>query len=504
MDTLSPVWQKKAVLQYRFEERQYIKLSVHDYDTDSRNLEDHDFLGCIETTLGDIMGNQSKGFTRPLEGGRGTISVTGEELLVSREYITLSFSARKLDKMDWFGKSDPYLEVHKTTENNQNVLVHRTEVIKKTLNPDWRAFKISASALCNGDQDRTLRCEIYDWNSNGTPDFIGSFETNLSRLKTGKGPENTYLVINKEKRKKKGPKYSDSGTIMLNSVVVENPPSFLDFISSGTQVNFTVAIDFTASNGQPHLPTSLHYRDEFGLSGRPNHYETAIRAVGGIIQDYDSDKQFPGLGFGARIPPDMKVSHEFFLSLDPQQPYCSGIEGVISAYHKALSSVGLYGPTNFAPVIRHVTKFAAAYQDDPTNYFVLLILTDGIITDFQDTKSAIIAASSLPLSIIIIGVGSEDFSAMEELDSDDALLEDGRNTAARDIVQFVELQKFMSGNGSDQAGEHLAREVLAEIPDQLLSFMKSKGFKPPEAGLSNKGMGAVSSTFVSAPSAPSF
>ena len=27
------------------QERQYIKLSVHDYDTDSRNLEDHDFLG---------------------------------------------------------------------------------------------------------------------------------------------------------------------------------------------------------------------------------------------------------------------------------------------------------------------------------------------------------------------------------------------------------------------------------------------------------------------------
>ena len=26
------------------------------------------------------------------------------------------------------------------------------------------------------------------------------------------------------------------------------------------------------------------FRDEFGLSGRPNHYEAAIRAVGGIIQ----------------------------------------------------------------------------------------------------------------------------------------------------------------------------------------------------------------------------
>ena len=30
-----------------------------------------------------------------------------------------------------------------------------------------------------------------------------------------------------------------------------------------------------------------------------------------------------------------------------------------------------------------MSKFAAAYQTDPTNYFVLLIITDGIITDFQ-------------------------------------------------------------------------------------------------------------------------
>jgi hypothetical protein len=58
-------------------------------------------------------------------------------------------------------------------------------------------------------------------------------------------------------------------------------------------------------------------------------------------------------------------------------------------------------------------------ENDPTNYFILLIITDGIICDMEDTKQSIIAASSLPMSIIIVGVGEEDFSAMEELDSDD-------------------------------------------------------------------------------------
>ena len=39
----------------------------------------------------------------------------------------------------------------------------------------------------------------------------------------------------------------------------------------------------------------------------------------------------------------------------------------------------------------------------------------------EDSKRAIIEASSLPLSIIIVGVGQQDFAPMEELDSDNRL-----------------------------------------------------------------------------------
>ena len=42
-------------------------------------------------------------------------------------------------------------------------------------------------------------------------------------------------------------------------------------------------------------------------------------------------------------------------------------------------TVQLYGPTNFSPVIRHVAQFAKTYQDG-MNYFILLIITDGIIS----------------------------------------------------------------------------------------------------------------------------
>ena len=35
-----------------------------------------------------------------------------------------------------------------------------------------------------------------------------------------------------------------------------------------------------------------------------NAYGMALKAVGEIVQDYDSDKMFPALGFGAKLPPD--------------------------------------------------------------------------------------------------------------------------------------------------------------------------------------------------------
>lgn len=95
------------------------------------------------------------------------------------------------------------------------------------------------------------------------------------------------------------------------------------------------------------------------------------------------------------------------------------------------------------------------------------------------TKHAIVNASSLPISIIIVGVGDADFENMDVLDSDDVRLSVDGRYAERDIVQFVPLNKFLTTNGSTVRSQaELAKEVLAEIPGQLTGFMKSRGIKP--------------------------
>jgi len=491
-NNLNPHFQKKFVLQYKFEERQLLRFDVYDSDGNSSNLDNHDFIGSMECSLGEVVAHQGKGLKRQLIVGAGksarnkeqSITITSEELLSNKEFLSLNISAKSLDAKDWWGwgSSDPFLTISKSGEYGQWTVVHRTEVLKRNLHPDWQPFTLSITSLCNADHQRTLKFSVDDWNLNGSHSHIGEFTTTVAELvegglKTSRGSAQMFPLINQKKKSKKGDRYKNSGFIHVNYCILELQPTFLDYISNGTELSFTVAVDFTASNGNPQDPRSLHFNDP---TGAPNQYITAIKAVGDIIQDYDSDKMYPALGFGARVPPDGKVSHEFFLNLTAD-PYCSGVDGILAAYHQSLHNVQLYGPTNFSPVINHVAKFARAYQRDPSNYFVLLIITDGIITDLDATKNAVIHASGLPLSIIIVGVGSEDFSAMDELDSDESLLTNNGKTAQRDIVQFVEMQKFVSQTGSHYVSwnkELLAREVLFEIPEQLVGYMKAKNFKP--------------------------
>lgn len=84
----------------------------------------------------------------------------------------------------------------------------------------------------------------------------------------------------------------------------------------------------------------------------------------------------------------------------------------------------------------------------------------------------------MPLSIIIVGVGNADFQSMEELDGDTVALEVNGMRASRDIVQFVPFSNFLQILNPLNAKSYLAQEVLAEIPAQLVSYMKSRNIVP--------------------------
>ncbi|KAM9851543.1 copine-4 [Aulostomus maculatus] len=472
---INPTYSKVFTLDFYFEEVQRLRFELYDSNSNHNGLKEADFLGSVECTLGQIISQRKlvKALLRP--GGivgRVIITITAEELTGNDDYIELSFSARKLDDKDFFSKSDPFLEIYRLNEDATLQLVYRTETVMNNLNPVWKTFKVSLNSLCSGDHERKLQCTVWDWDSNGKHDYIGEFEASFKEMRGAiDGRQVQWPCINpKYKVKKKG--YKNSGIVILNQCKIIKMHSFLDYIMGGCQIQFTVAIDFTASNGDPRNSCSLHYIHPY----QPNEYLKALVAVGEICQDYDSDKMFPAFGFGARIPPDYKVSHNFAVNFNEENPECAGIQGVVEAYQACLPKLQLYGPTNIAPIIQKVANSASqeVHTREAMQYFILLILTDGVITDMADTREAIVRASHLPMSVIIVGIGNADFTDMQMLDGDDGILRSPKGEPVlRDIVQFVPFRNFKHASPAA-----LAKTVLAEVPNQVVDYYNSKGIKP--------------------------
>ena len=168
-----------------------------------------------------------------------------------------------------------------------------------------------------------------------------------------------------------------SGTLNLLDTTLETEYSYLDFIRGGCELSLIVAIDFTASNKDARDPTSLH----FHAPGKLNPYQQVLTDLGSVLEEYDSDKRFPVLGFGAKV--DGELKHCFQLT----QPdnLALGVTGILDAYASYLPHLTFSGPTNLGPVLAAVVDLAKSVTQTQflQKYFVLLVLMDGPISDMD-------------------------------------------------------------------------------------------------------------------------
>ena len=97
-------------------------------------------------------------------------------------------------------------------------------------------------------------------------------------------------------------------------------------------------------------------------------------------------------------------------------------------------------------------------------YSILLIITDGIMDSFEETKEKLSVYSEVPLSVIIVGVGRTDFRSMY------ALCE---SPSCRPNTTFVEFRQHQHDPRS------LAQAALGQIPEQLSEYMTQNGVSLP-------------------------
>jgi len=483
-DNQNPKFAHSFILDFFFEKKQFFKIEVRDSeDNTGRKFEP---IGEAEFMLGKLIGSRAKQLSLPVKKGakdKGEILIQCEKRGQENKLVKFHLDGVGVTGFGWWNGISPLITIQKpllsdalyeemiagklepnSIADDDWAKIYETGHLKKGGNCDFGNIEITASKLYGTSKNSFLKVTLYNWKSNGNHKYKGHIIIKAADLKNG-----ARFILN-HVTKGKSP-----GSLCVNSYLESVFFAFTDFLHAGLNLSLSVNIDFTQSNGAYSDPNSLHAY----LPNAHNQYQQSILSVVDILQNYDYNGMIHAIGFGgqpnyAGFPGAGHPNHFFPLSGNPVQSVGHGVQGVFELYEYAKQHVALSGPTFFGPLLAgNIQMVRSQMLQNPSTYSVILILTDGIIHDMDETIKLLIEATSLPLSVIIIGVGNEDFSDMEALDGDRGRLTYGSQVAKRDIVQFVPFRNFKDYNS-------LAESVLRELPGQVVQYFNLIG-RIPEA-----------------------
>ena len=422
---------KSFICSYFFEKKQLIDVSL---------IKDGTQYGSLNLTLGNIVGS-IRSIYKGSFNNKIKINISAEE--IGEDNFTLCCKLSAIYSSSGCSFCDPEDKISYIITSNYNKTIYESESISSS--GQFRDIKIPLYLLKNGFVISFLDCfqESVSYKNESPQQFCQT-------------SNNEYIgIINGNKKI----------NIINNSYIYKNP-SFLDYIKNGVRIKLSIGIDYTESNLVPSDPNSLHY-----LGENMNDYEQAIQACGMICAYYDYNQQFPVYGFGAFINGRPQANMCFNINFK-DNPEIYTINNVLNEYRNSFNFIRLAGPTNFSPLIQNVVD-KIKRENNPIQYHILLILTDGIINDLQQTIDILVEGSFLPLSVIIIGIGEDDFHEMVVLDGDKNPITSSKGVVRkRDLVQFVKFNKFKNNPTK------LAEEVLEEVPKQLIEYYAMKNIDP--------------------------
>lgn len=471
----SPKFDNSFRLNFNFEEEQSYLVRIYDEDLQyNTDLREHDYLGGVVFTLGQLMGCPGSTLACGLGNGSGRsqLFIMGREITEAREVVSLRFSAQDLPNFEQsLDKNDPYFKIERLEEDGITwETVFKSEVIMDNECPTWALVRLPIPQLCHGDMFNQIRLTLFDWNKFQDDNQLGFVATTVRNLVHGS--EHGIPVFNVWREHKKlfrGSKQRKAGTLKVLKAHIEEIPSMLQYISGGMEIDLTIAVDCSLNNGARTEDTQgLHTRSNQYL----NDYQAAIDKVGIIMESYSKDKIFNIWGFGAAFNGDEK----------PIFPLGSGAGvgalGLLELYNEFFGDEPTHEPGEvpiLKPTIIKAMYRAIEQSHVRHSYSVLCILTAGNVLDMQKTVDCLCtAAEDAPLSVIIIGVGEGDFSTFKGLfEEGSAKLQHSNGVPiSRDIASFASFFDF-----NDSCSEVVAK-ALAQMPEQFVQYEYNSGVKP--------------------------
>jgi Copine len=418
---------------------------------------------------------------------------------------------------------DTILQIQKRHPNATQqawMTVYRSSPVYESTSPTFDQGEIDLGSLCNGNIDNPIRIGVWCHKKRSKDILVGICETTVQSILDGKRALRGQLCMDKDQRDesvhhsfrlcRNMQKNKDVGRIdimfaqliesatqepidnLFDSITATNaaraennqekrhlhgiqeedscafsaiaipalmppPISFQDLMKEYPfKLDLYVAIDFTSSNGDPRCPGTLHEQSYDHL----NDYEETILAVAGAMIDHCNSVSV--YGFGAKYGGTTRHIFECGGGVNVRE---DGVDAILRAYKNVFETdLIMSGPTVFDQVLQAAAVHARNLQSThQRHYTVLLVITDGQAQDMEETKRKLQVYSSVPLSVIFVGLGRADFAGMYRL------CETIGNTTGRPNVSFVEFRRHQHDPFS------LGMAALQELPTQMRMYVEQSG-----------------------------
>ncbi len=407
---------------------------------------------------------------------KAKITLEAQKHVKEKFSYRIDLKCKDVKDLEWFAKADPCIRLYRPKpkflkeEFPEKIpdegwfKVHETECILNESNPDFKPFTITADKLCRCDENVRLKMEIWDYALDGDQKKkkigAGYFKVKDAISRTTK-----YIKTTDENQRL-------AGFIIFEVFEKEKTFDFIDYLNWGLSLNQMILIDYSKSNGHPKEPDSLHALSSFKV----NPYQHAISNVGSILFQYGGKTPVIRMhGFGGKLQGSSEETNSDYFVLKTQEIVeAKNMRQAAVVYERMIHSLESCFGAKLSPGIRGCMEWAKVESaKDQKFYAVLLILTDGEVEDMEETKEAIVEASVLPMSIIIVGLRGKNHAQFRVLDGDMRRLRDKRNRPVyRDIVQFVDYSQVKMDKAK------LDEEVLAELPHQIVEYFAKKRIRP--------------------------
>lgn len=266
------------------------------------------------------------------------------------------------------------------------------------------------------------------------------------------------LIISSKNASLKTPLKNDAENSEVIDVTAEirkaniNNYTLFDYIVSGISFDSYIGIDFSDKElNNPDMENNQY-----------------IKSIKGFRETlFDFVRNFEVYGYGSKLKNNNKPYFNLSLNDDPS---LFGYNNIKNAYEKCLNQIEYNGNNDniLSPLLKFIQKRIYEKPDyTKYNIFFLLISNSPKNEDIQNCIDYFIDNSFLPLSVVIIGIGSKknEFTKIKNIFNDHIQSSKGIKKK-REYVYFTTMEEC-------NYDENILKNIcLKEIPKQMVEFYK--------------------------------